>query len=77
MNEYQTPVEQPLEPKDEKNWRWHDYISTILFFVGFYVVLCLAWAGAVDILEKQGVTIPNQLDMRRDIQKAIDLVKSL
>lgn len=77
MNQYETPVEQPPEPKDEKKWYWYDYISTFIFLVVFYVLLCLACVGFVAILEQQGVTIPKQLDMREDIQKAIDWVKSL
>lgn len=77
MNQYETPVEQPPEPKDEKKWYWYDYISNFIGFMLLYVLLCLAWAGLMPILEQQGVTIPKQLDMRHSIQKAIDWVKSL
>jgi hypothetical protein len=77
MNQYETPVEQPPEPKDEKKWHWYDCISTFFGFMLLYVLVCLAWAGLIPILEQQGVTIPEQLDMRHSIQKAIDWVKSL
>lgn len=75
MNKYQTPVEQPPEPKDEKKWRWYNYVGEFFGFIMFYILLCLAWAGFVPILEQQGVTVPRQLDMRQAIQEAIDWLK--
>jgi hypothetical protein len=63
MNQYETSVEQPPEPEEKDNW--YQYLVFIVLAVGLKVMFCLAWAGLADALEKQGVAIPKQLDMRQ------------